>query len=478
MSCSSVGPLQLPGSLGQVGSPQDRRWLPPPRPRAPSLRSLPLPGALGAPLSDDSMIAGSSFTGQGASAIVASGGETEAEAVLGRRGGSWGAGGSRTPPPGPLPLTATGLPGAWAKPRVADLEPCPTQVPEAGCPPPRWLLPGLASPSGSRSRLPGPAGPLRAKRGVPALASGRAHPQPPFRRFPLPALSPFFPGYSALGQQPSSPRPPPPRAGPRPHPLRPGGAPSEDLSGTPGNLAWARCGGVLGPAREGAGPQHACFSCPLPRGAPSGPPLFLPFSPICRPLPPLGFLGWKKGPGGGVRGVGGRECWRGNRPHPESCCWAPARRGFKEAEQAPGSQPCPLVPNWKKGAFAGLGRQTLGLGSDPSPVSLPVPIRQGVAQTLPPSNAVFCPTPLPTPTADTPGWSCHMLLLLFLFPEPLGLELPFCSGPLTREGGCLAKPTTGHVCFWGTGGSTEARHFCWGKGQSQGRASGALAHPS
>lgn len=46
-----------------------------------------------------------------------------------------------------------------------------------------------------------------------------------------------------------------------------------------------------------------------------------------------------------------------------------------------------------------------------------------------------------------------MLPLLFLFSGPLVLELPFCSGPLTREGGCLAKLTTGHVCvcLWGWG---------------------------
>lgn len=308
----------------------------------PNLRSLSLPAALGAPLSDDSMIARrSSFTCQGASAIVASGGETEAEAVLGRRAGSCGgAGGSRTPPPGPLPLTATCSPGAAAKQRAAGPEPRPYPG-SRGRLPSRWLLPGLASPLGAPSRLPGPAGPLRAKGGVPALASGRARPQPPFRRFPLPLLPRLL---WAPGQRLSSRRLPPPRAGSRPHPLRPGGAASEDLSGTPGSPARARRGGVLG-----AGRSTPAFHVPFPRWAPSGPPLSLPFSPIRRPLPPLGFLGWKKGPGRGAGCAGGK-------PGPTQRLAAGPLPGgaSRRPSQLLVPTPAGLVPDWKKGAFASL----------------------------------------------------------------------------------------------------------------------------
>lgn len=94
---------------------------------------------------------------------------------------------------------------------------------------------------------------------------------------------------------------------------------------------------------------HARLSCPLPRWAPSGPPLSLPFSPIRRPLPPLGFLGWKKGPGRGAGCAGGK-------PGPTQRLAAGPLPGgaSRRPSQLLVPTPAGLVPDWKKGAFASL----------------------------------------------------------------------------------------------------------------------------
>lgn len=157
------------------------------------------------------------------------------------------------------------------------------------------------------------------------------------------------------------------------------------------------------------------------------------FSLICRPLPPLGFLGWKKGPGGERE-----EWWR------ETGAWSPVQgptqrlsagaqpTGFEEAERPPRVPTLPVgVLNWKKGSFAGP------VTPDPQPGqrSQPhCPCQFQPARVLPrpcpPSNAaLFAP-----PIASTPGWSCHMapcccpagfLVLEFILP---GHEVGMASG--------------------------------------------------
>lgn len=414
----------------------------------PNLRSLSLPAALGAPLSDDSMIARrSSFTCQGASAIVASGGETEAEAVLGQRAGSCGgAGGSRTPPPGPLPLTATCSPGAPAKQRAAGPEPRPYPG-SRGRLPSRWLLPGLASPLGAPSRLPGPAGPLRAKGGVPALASGRARPQPPFRRFPLPLLPRLL---WAPGQRPSSRRLPPPRAGSRPHPLRPGGAASEDLSGTPGSPARARRGGVLG-----AGRSTPAFHVPFPAGLPLGRLcLFLSARSAGLSLPWV-FWGGRKGPGGG------RVVLAGNPAPPRDLPLGPCQAGLQGGRA---SSWFPPLPAWSQ---TGRKAPLPACDPDPRPGQRSQPSRPCLFQ---PAGVLPRPRPHQMLSFAPPhphSWHSRVVLSHAVpVLRAVVLELPCRSGPLTRQGGRLAGPTAGHVRVRGGRGSTEARHFVGGRGRA------------
>lgn len=309
----------------------------------PSLRSLPLPGALGAPSSDDSLIARrSSFTGQGASAIVASGGETEAEAVLGRSAGFCGGQG----PLGPLPQG------------LSPFQPhaCLGQAPgprSGAPPPPRFPRPAARLVAPARAGLPlGRPQPSSRARGTPRRREGRSRaglregsapasvlavPSP----HPLPLLPRLL---WALGQRPSCPRPP----GQGPGPVLSGlaGLHPRTCLEHQGALLGPGVGGSWGPAREGAGPLLACFSCPFRRGAPSGPPLSLPFSLICRPVPPLGFLGWKKGPEMGGGGKQGPTQSLAAGPLPGGA----SRRLSKLLVPTPAG----LVPNWKKGAFASL----------------------------------------------------------------------------------------------------------------------------
>lgn len=245
---------------------------------------------------------------------------------------------------GPLPQGLSPLqPHARLGPRPSSGQqarsPAPTQVPAAGCPaggscqgwPPPWAPPDVFQ--GPRD---------------PSAPRGAFLRWPPAELAPSPrsggSLSRFFPGYSgpqASGPAPGASRP---RAGSRPHPLRPGGAASEDLSGTPGSPARAQRGGVLG-----AGRSTPAFHVPFPRWAPSGPPLSLPFSPIRRPLPPLGFLGWKKGPGRGAGCAGGK-------PGPTQRLAAGPLPGgaSRRPSQLLVPTPAGLVPDWKKGAFASL----------------------------------------------------------------------------------------------------------------------------
>lgn len=245
---------------------------------------------------------------------------------------------------GPLPQGLSPLqPHARLGPRPSSGQqarsPAPTQVPAAGCPaggscqgwPPPWAPPAVFQ---------GPRDPSAPRGAFPRWPPAELAPSPRSGG----SLSRFFPGYSgpqASGPAPGASRPPGQGPGPilsglaGPHPrtcLEPQGA----LLGR----------GVGGP---GGGPQHARLSCPLPRWAPSGPPLSLPFSPIRRPLPPLGFLGWKKGPGRGAGCAGGK-------PGPTQRLAAGPLPGgaSRRPSQLLVPTPAGLVPDWKKGAFASL----------------------------------------------------------------------------------------------------------------------------
>lgn len=116
--------------------------------------------------------------------------------------------------------------------------------------------------------------------------------------------------------------------------------------------------GVLGGQfNEGAGLQHACFSCPFMHWAPSGLPLSLPFQPNLQASPSFGFSGVEERIWGGKGGVvaGNRGLEPGTGPHPEALCWGPANGALKRLSDLPGFPPFP------SGSSTGRKAPLLGL---------------------------------------------------------------------------------------------------------------------
>lgn len=287
----------------------------------------------------------------------------------------------------------------------------------------------------------------------PGQAAGSRPGAPPLPRFPRPAAQPVAParaglplgrpqtssrargtpprqgGRSRAGLRQSSP-PAPVQAvpspassqatlGPRPAAQLPAPPAPQGRVQAPSSQAWrGRIRGLVWNPREpcsgaawggpGGGPQHARLSCPLPALGSLWAAFVSSFQPDPQASPSPGFSGVEE-----RAREGGGLCWRETRPHPETCRWAPARRGFKEAEPAPGSHPCRPGPRLEERRLCQPVTQTLGLGSDPSPV---VPACSSPPGCCPdPAPIRCCPLLPPTPTAGTPGWSRHMP---FLFSGP------------------------------------------------------------
>lgn len=304
---------------------------------------------------------------------------------------------------GPLPQGLSPLqPHARLGPRPSSGQqarsPAPTQVPAAGCPaggscqgwPPPWAPPAVFQ---------GPRDPSAPRGAFPRWPPAELAPSPRSGG----SLSRFFPGYSgpqASGPAPGASRPP----GQGPGPILSG------LAGPHPRTCLEPQGALLGRGVGGSWGRAAArppFMSPSPLGS-----LWAAFVSSFQPDP-------QASPSPGFSGVeerareGGGLCWRETRPHPETCRWAPARRGFKEAEPAPGSHPCRPGPRLEERRLCQPVTQTLGLGSDPSPV---VPACSSPPGCCPdPAPIRCCPLLPPTPTAGTPGWSRHMP---FLFSGP------------------------------------------------------------
>ena len=152
----------------------------------------------------------------------------------------------------------------------------------------------------------------------------------------------LFPGSAGRWAMHAAPQ----RQGPNPihRDSRRGGSTQGQL-GTSGSPIWAQRGkvGVLG----GPGLQHACLSCPfMGFGVALGCLCLFPFSLQGKPLPTLGFLGGRKGLGGGGWRAAGKPGPGALRmPHPDTLFWGPAWRGFWEAE------PTPRVPTLPVGVL-------------------------------------------------------------------------------------------------------------------------------
>lgn len=352
---------------------------------------------------------------------------------------------------GPLPQGLSPLqPHARLGPRPSSGQqarsPAPTQVPAAGCPaggscqgwPPPWAPPAVFQ---------GPRDPSAPRGAFPRWPPAELAPSPRSGG----SLSRFFPGYSgpqASGPAPGASRPPGQGPGPilsglaGPHPrtcLEPQGA----LLGRGVGGSWGRAAArppFMSPSRAGLPLGRLC--------------LFLSARSAGLSLPWV-FWGGRKGPGGG------RVVLAGNPAPPRDLPLGPCQAGLQGGRA---SSWFPPLPAWSQ---TGRKAPLPACDPDPRPGQRSQPSRPCLFQ---PPGVLPRPRPHqmlsfapPTPTAGTPGWSCHMP---FLFSGPVVLELPCRSGPLTRQGGRLAGPTAGHVRVRGGRGSTEARHFVGGRGRA------------